>query len=151
MEQVILKAKHIDVLKITAKSSTGPFVVGMLLALFNSENKLDIIIAGLIAYIFVTTFISFLLSNTPPATLTKNGILYKDWRGKDGILSPWENQIKIDTSISKSTGMLVISDIVKKKTIRVFQTVFLYPEVREFINSHCPDGHELKEFITSDS
>ena len=151
MERVVLKAKFIDVVKFMARDTALPFLIPLVYFLFTSENKLNLIMLAASAFILVTVVASFILSNSPTATLVENGIIYKDWRGRDGLFSPWESEIKIDSRYIKKIGVHIIKDVTKNKTIRVFYSIFSYPEVKQFINKYCPSNHELRKVIASDS
>jgi hypothetical protein len=151
MERVVLKAKYIDVVKIMARDSALPFFIAIIFALFTSQNKLNVLVFAIPMFLLVTVFVSFLLSNSPSVVLVENGIIFQDWRGRDGLFSPWESEIKIESRYIKKTGMHVIKNVTKNKTIRVFSSVFSYPEVKQFINKYCPSNHELRKVSASDS
>jgi len=142
MESIPLKPRYFDVLKFQFNGLWIVVLVGGGYAYFYDMSGYSIVIM-ICSFIGLSLLAALILFNVPSVTLTKSGLVYKDWRGRD-IVCGWENEIEIDTRYAEQTGLYTLKDVARKKSITVFKAVFAYPHIKMFIENNYPPHHPLR-------
>jgi len=151
MEKLPLRLKAPDAIKYLAKTQGPSIIIAIGLALFLGKVTLTSLFIKIIpVFIAIYAFVLFITCKSTSITLTTNGFVYKNWRGRD-IVYLWNQPIEINKLYSKKTGTYSIKTVDNKKTIQVFKAVFSYPEVINFIKQSSPPNHKIRELIANDA
>lgn len=141
-ESVPLNPKYLDALKFQFYGLWIIVLVGAGSAYFYNMSEYSIAVM-ICSFIGLSLFVVLIQANTPSVFLTKSGLVYKDWRGRE-IVCGWENEIEIDTQYAKQTGLYVLKDVARKKSVKVFKSVFAYPHIKMFIENNSPRHHPFR-------
>jgi hypothetical protein len=150
MEALSLRIKFKDALKIAIKNTWLPFLLGIGLAAYRGHIHSDSIAFMSLLLTGILAILALFLWSIPYAELTRDGINFKNWRGRDEFCG-WNNDLTLVRT--KQAGHLVYSlkTSPQNKTYKVPSVLLTYPEVKDFINTYTPISHVFRGHLSASS
>ncbi|WP_417542448.1 hypothetical protein [Methylophaga thalassica] len=144
MEILNLKVKFKDVSIFLIKNSWLGFALGFGIAFYQGHIRFDNLLLVLTPMVGCVLFVLLFASALSCMTLSRDGIKFKNWRGRD-VFCGWDTNLSVDKNVKGNSNIYLITDLNSNKTYKVPKIVFSYAETKEFINSFSPPNHPFRD------
>nr|WP_158651838.1 hypothetical protein [Marinobacterium profundum] len=150
MEPLSLRVKFKDALKIAIKNTWLPFLLGIGLAAYRGSINSDSIALVSLLLTGILAIVALLLCSIPCLELTRAGINFKNWRGRDEFCG-WSNDLTLVRTKQGGYLAYLLKNSHQNKTYKVPSVLFTYPEVHNFINTYAPRSHVFRGHLSDSS